>query len=124
MILDISMSSSSSPVRTHCPMSVAGQSNEVIVGGLTSVDSRRDECIADTHNLTVHLDHYFMPGAPLCTVELLMYSLMKIQFKTFTFSRHHTVDKHKGIVDVIFKICGVQFQASAVRSFFSMNFKK
>ena len=42
---------------------------------------------------------------------------MKIQFKT-TFRRHHTVDKYKGVVDVIFKICGVQFEASAVRSFF------
>ena len=53
-------------------MSVAEQSNEVTVSGLTSVDSGRDEYIVDTHNLTVHLDRYFMPGAPLCTVELLM----------------------------------------------------
>ena len=39
--------SRSSPIRTHSPMSVAEQSSEVIVGGSTSVDSRRDDkCIA------------------------------------------------------------------------------
>lgn len=55
--MDISRSSSySSPERTHSPMSVAEQSSEVIVGGSTSVDSRRDDkCITNTHNATVRL---------------------------------------------------------------------
>lgn len=116
--MDISMSSYSSPVRTHCPMSVAEQSSEVSVGGLMSVNSRRDECIADTHYSMVRLDHYFMSGSPLCPVELLMYSLTKIQFKTFTFSRHHSIVQYKKIVDAIFKVFGVQFEANAVRRFF------
>ncbi len=76
--MDISMSSSSSPVRTHCSVSVAEQSSEVSVGGLMPVNSLRDECIVDTHESMVRLDNYFISGSPLCLVELLMYSLMKI----------------------------------------------
>ncbi len=112
--VDISMSSSSSPVRTHCPMPVAEQSSEVSVDRLMPVNSLQDECIVDTHDSTVRLDDYFMLGSPLCPVELLMYSLMKIQFKTFTFSRHHSMVQYKKIVDAIFKVCGVRFEANAV----------
>ena len=104
---------------SHCPMSVAEQSTEVIVGGLTSVDSRRgDECIADTNASTACLDHFFTSGAPLCPVELLMYSLMKIQFKTYTFSRHHTITQYNGIIEALFRVCGIHFKASSVRRFF------
>jgi hypothetical protein len=65
-------------------MSVAEQSSDVRVGGLVPIDSRRDnECIdiAETRSLTEPLERYFLSGSPLCPVELLMYALIRIQFK-------------------------------------------
>ena len=119
-----SVSSSICPSRPHCPMSVAEQSSDVRVGGLVPIDARRDnECIdiAETRSLTEPLERYFLSGSPLCPVELLMYALMRIQFKkspAFVFSRHHSMFQYNRIVEAVSKMYGVQFEASSIRRFF------
>ena len=103
----------------HCPMSVAEQSSEIKIGTLSGESRHQtNECAEITHNGTEILDRYFMSGSPLCPEELLIYSLMKIQFKTSTFTKHHSISQYKGITDAVSKICGVQFEAGTLRRFF------
>lgn len=109
--------SCSQSITTQCPVSVAEQSNEMKIGGL-SVDSRDEECVSETTSSTQHLEIYFVCDSPLCPEELLMYSLMTIQFKTCTFTKHHSMSLYKPIAQVISKVCGVQFDANSIRRFF------
>ena len=115
----VDLNVSSSPVRTHCPISVAENSEEIRVGGLMSSDSlRNDGCLDENENLTENIGNYFMSDSPLCPVELLVYSLMRTQFKTSTFNKHHTIEQYTRIVEAVSKICGVQFDASSLRRLF------
>jgi hypothetical protein len=109
--------STGSAVRMHCPKSVAEQSSEVRVGGIMST-RRENKRAAEKLTSSERLEDYFMSGSPLSPVELLMYSLMKIQFKTSTFTKHHSIVQYDKIAEAVSKICGVQFEAMSIRKFF------
>ncbi|CAB4034161.1 Hypothetical predicted protein, partial [Paramuricea clavata] len=102
---------------THLPMSVAEQSSEIEIGGLSG-ESRQDNVLKKTCCKTELLEKYFRSGLRLCPEELLVYLLMKIQFKTSTFTRHHSISQYKRITEAISKISGVEFEATANRCFF------
>ena len=102
----------------HCPMSVAEQSHESIIGGLCEDSRQNDVCDGTSRSSTEILEKYFISDSPLCQEELLIYSLMKIQFKTSTFTKHHSISKYMKISEVVLKICGVHFDAMAIRRFF------
>ena len=108
-----------SSVGSHAPLPIAEHSGESEIGELC-VDSRQQAAFIE-QNLTssaVHLENYFISDSPLCPGELLTYSLMKMQLKNFTFTRHYTMVKYEKIVGVVSKICGVQFEPHAIRRFF------
>ena len=50
--------------------------------------------------------------------ELLLYALMRLSFKTYTFTKYHSISHYQRMVLVIKKICGVDFSASSIRLFF------
>ena len=108
-----------SSVGSHTSLPVAEHSSEIEIGGL-SVDSRQQAAFIEQNppSSAVHLENYFTSGSPLCPEELLIYSLMKMQFKNSTFTRHHTMVKYEKIAEVVSKICGVQFEPHAIRRFF------
>ena len=100
-------------------MSVAEQSRESIIGELREEDSRDTNSSAELpRSSTKNLEKYFMSGSPLCPEELLIYTLMKIEFKTSTFTKHHSIVKYKRISKVVSKVCGVRFNPSVIRRFF------
>ncbi|CAB4009887.1 Hypothetical predicted protein [Paramuricea clavata] len=105
-------------VTMNCPMSVAEQSSEIKIGRLFGDSRQNNECVERTYNSTEFLEKYFMSGSLLSPVELLVYSLMKIQFKTSTFTKHHSISQYQGITDVVSRICGVQFEPNALRRLF------
>ena len=109
--------STGSAVRMHCPKSVAEQSSKVRVGGIMST-GRENKRAAEKLTSSERLEDYFMSGSPLSPVELLVYSLMKIQFKTSTFTKHHSIVQYDKIAEAVSKICGVQFEAMSIRKFF------
>ena len=86
---------------THLPMSVAEQSSEIKIGGLSGESRQDNECVEKTCYKTELLEKYFRSGSPLCPEELLVYSLMKIQFKTSTFTRHHSILQYKRITEAV-----------------------
>jgi hypothetical protein len=67
-------------------MSVAEHSGNIPIGGLSGDSREHAECIekAPVPNFAERLENYFISGSPLCPEELLIYSLMKLQFKTYT----------------------------------------
>lgn len=110
----------SSSVRTNCSMSVAEHSSNIPIGGLSGDSREHAECIekAPAPNFAERLENYFISGTPLCPEELLIYSLMKLQFKTYTFNRHHSISQYVKIADVVSTICGAQFEPASMRRFF------
>ena len=102
----------------HCPMSVAKQSHESIIGGLFEDSRQNDVCDGTSRSSTEILEKYFISDSLLCQEELLIYSLMKIQFETSTFTKHHSISKYMKICEVVLKICGVYFDAISIRRFF------
>ncbi|CAB3987148.1 Hypothetical predicted protein, partial [Paramuricea clavata] len=101
-------------------MSVAEHSSNIPIGGLSGDSREHAECIekAPVPNFAERLENYFISGTPLCPEELLIYSLMKLQFKTYTFNRHHSISQHVKIADVVSTICGAQFEPTSMRRFF------
>ena len=66
------------------------------------------------------LNSYFISGSTLSPEELLLYALMKISFKTSTFSRHHTMSRYTPISRAISRVCGIYFKAMSIRQYFPM----
>ena len=64
------------------------------------------------------LNSYFISGSTLSPEELLLYALMKISFKTSTFSRHHTTSRYTPISQAISRVCGIYFKAMSIRQYF------
>lgn len=99
-------------------MSVIELPIEMEIGGLVEGCERDHECISELGRFTESLETYVSSGSPLCPEELLLYALMKLCFKTNTFTKHHSILRYESIAFIISKICGVQFAASSIRRFF------
>lgn len=103
--------------QTHRPFSIPVPINEEI-GEISEGYQRDNECVNVNDQSRFNAMPYFLPDSPICPEELLLYSLMKLTFKTCTFTKHHSMIRYEPIVHIISKICGVQFASSSVRHYF------
>ena len=103
--------------QTHRPFSIPVPINEEI-GEISEGYERDNECANVNDQSRFNATPYFLPDSPICPEELLLYSLMKLTFKTCTFTKHHSESQYEPIVHIISKICGVQFACSSVRRYF------
>ncbi|CAB4014839.1 Hypothetical predicted protein [Paramuricea clavata] len=103
--------------QTHRPFSIPVPINEEI-GEISEGYERDNECANVNDQSRFNATPYFLPDSPICPEELLLYALMKLAFKTCTFTKHHSESMYEPIVHIISKICGVQFACSSVRRYF------
>ena len=103
---------------THRPISILMSESED-VGGLIDGCERSEICLNEVgEESCLNIEPGFLSDSPLCPEELLLYSLMKLSFKTYTFTKHHSTSRYEPIVLIISRICGVQFTTSSIRRFF------
>ena len=104
---------------TSAPAAERSRLEESTENGLVGGCERDHQYFQEEHKENaVKLEPLFLAGTPMRPEELLLYALMRLSFKTYTFTKYHSISHYQRMVLVIKKICGVDFSASSIRRFF------